>query len=123
MMQPTWDAAVTVDWGGERRLCRLRIGELRALQDATGRGPEEIFNRLRARIYFVDEVRKIMQLGLEGGGLAPQSAMIAVERHVDGRPLTESVTAAMLILAGALWLPEALNDAGKPEGDGETTAN
>ncbi len=121
-MTGTWDAAIDLDWGGERRRFRLGIGELVALQDRVAAGPVEILNRLRDQTWRVADLKETIRLGLEGGGLAPGEAAALVRRYVEGRPLMESVPVAMVVLASALFTPDDLPGKAAGGEEGATTA-
>lgn len=99
--------SIEIEWPDETRKYHLRWGELRELQDKTGRGPWEIFERFATRRFFVDEVREVVRLGLVGGGCAPGTAIQMVRRYVEERPIAESVPMAQAILGAAIMgVPE-----------------
>lgn len=107
--------SIELEWPDETRKYQLRWGELRALQDKTGRGPWEIFERFATRRFFVEEVREVVRLGLEGGGCAPGTALQLVKRYVEERPINESLPMAQAILGAAI--------AGVPDEDLEEVAD
>jgi hypothetical protein len=99
-------ARVETAFGGETRVFRLGIDELRLLQAKTGYGPERLFTRLATGDWFVDDIRETIKLGLEGAGMKPADAHVLVVRYVEKRPLSESIPVAMTALAAALRGPE-----------------
>lgn len=114
--------SVWIDWPDERRKYHLRWGELRALQDETGRGPWEIFDRIATRRFHVQEIREVIRLGLEGGGCASGTALNLVRRYVEERPIAESVPLAQTILGAAIsGVPEEEIET-EGGGAGKTTA-
>lgn len=116
--------AIEIDWPDETHKYWLRWGELRALQDKTGRGPWEIFERFATRKFHVDEVREVVRLGLEGGGCAPGTALQLVKRYVEERPIAESLPMAQAILAAAIMgVPDEDLDKVKENGGKATATN
>ncbi len=101
------DGSVTLDWkDGEDRF-RLRLGEIRILQEKCAAGPLTIHRRLLTGDWYVDDVRETIRLGLIGGGLSSDDAMKKVRRSVDERPLAESVSlAAAVVLAAVVGVPD-----------------
>ncbi len=109
---------IELDWHGGKSSFRLRLGELRALQEKCDAGPMLILDRLRTRVWRVDDVRETIRLGLIGAGMPAPEANKLVELHVDNVPLAESVMLAHAVLASALVAPESVPQ-GKPQA-GET---
>jgi hypothetical protein len=110
------DGLVTLtDWGEEIQF-RLAIGEFRQLQDAINRpraelglpalGPTELFRSLVALNAWLHEVREVLRLGLIGGGMKPDRALVLIKRHVevDGA-YKQSCEMAAAILGRALYGP------------------
>src|SRR5262245_40371087 len=96
---------VTIVWrGGEHPFCIARIGELLALEEACRAGVMEVLRRLESETWRINDVRETIRLGLIGGGMDPERAMVAVKLHVDGNPhgLAPSVLVAHAILAAAI---------------------
>lgn len=97
---------VSLTWPGGHNLFRLRLGELRALQQARDAGPEEIFNRLRAGRWHPDDVIQVIRWGLVGGGEKDAGAAAAmVTPLIDLHPLAEFKLTALAILGHALFGP------------------
>ncbi|WP_018634408.1 gene transfer agent family protein [Neomegalonema perideroedes] len=105
-----------MDWGDGRHRFALPIGRLRELQDKTAVGPYALYRRLLSGDWRVEDLVETLRLGLIGGGLKPPEALTLTRRYVEDRPLLESVTPALSVLAWAL-LPDA--GAGDEEEDGE----
>jgi hypothetical protein len=115
-------AKVDLFFGDGDKSFRLRIGELRELQDKTGAGPLALFRRLIAGEWRVDDLREIIRLGAIGGGMEPLHAADLVKRYVDARPLLESVDPALQIMSAALTgSDEEMPPKGKPEAPAERT--
>lgn len=94
-------AHVTLDWAGKPREFRLAIADLQALQEATDRGPMDIFARLSGGTWTVGEVSAVLTFGLVGGGLPLPQARALVAR-VFVPPLAEHVPIAIKALSAAL---------------------
>lgn len=101
------DARVTLAWFDGEDTFRLGIGEIRALQEKTGAGPDTLRRRLLSGEWFLDDIRETIRLGLIGAGLPSAQAMEKVKRAVDARPLGENVLiAATIITAAVIGVPD-----------------
>jgi hypothetical protein len=100
----TMDGAADLEFGDGTRRYRLAIGQLRELQEKTGRGPIAILARIISGEWFVDEVREPIRLGLIGGGANPIEALRFVERYVDPH-LAEAAQIARAVLGAAVLRP------------------
>lgn len=104
-------------WDGGEHNFRLGIGELRALQQATGVGPTFLMGRVISSQWFVDDLIETVRLGLIGGGMS----------EVEAKRLTNKVfehTDALqrhVVLAATL-LKDTLTGQGEFTPSGETTA-
>jgi hypothetical protein len=108
-------------WPGGAHPFRLRIGELRALQEATGAGPEELFNGLRTGRWRVDHLVQVLRWGLVGGGSKTASeAATLVTPLIDLHPLVEFKLAALAVLGHALLGADPEDAVGEPAGPAET---
>lgn len=109
---------VDLTWpGGEHNFC-LTIELMRALQDKCDAGPAWVLARLGSQRWYVDDIISTIRLGLEGGGMSKEDAAKMVRKHVEDRPLTESVLTAQAILMSALYGGEDE----EPDGAGEPKA-
>lgn len=95
--------AVDITWAGGEHAFLLTIDLLRALQGKCDAGPQFILERLSTRRWLVEDVIETIRLGLEGGGAPKEVARKLVQRHVEDRPLTESVMTAQAILIASLF--------------------
>jgi hypothetical protein len=91
--------------GGEHRFT-LFLGELRALQEATNAGPEELLNRIRFGNWRVDDLGDTIRQGLIGGGMNPEDARRLVAGLLDRHPLLVFKPTAIEVLLSALSGPE-----------------
>ncbi|KTR07334.1 hypothetical protein NS365_04560 [Aureimonas ureilytica] len=82
---------------------RLRIGELRQLQERCNHsGPPVIAGRLQAGQWLVDDVRETLRLGLMGAGTAQDEARKLVDRHVHDGALASNVVLAYSVVMAAI---------------------
>lgn len=89
-------------WDGEHTF-RLRIGELRILQEKCNAGPQTIANRLRDGGWMVDDVREALRLGLIGAGVEQDKARMLVVEHVDNVPLAENLVTAHAVVMASIY--------------------
>lgn len=94
---------VDIKWADGEYPFRLGLGQLRELQEKTNCGPLELFKRLGAGTWRVDDVYETIRIGLIGGGKKPTEALGLVQRYVLERPLVESVQVAQVIIMTCLY--------------------
>ena len=113
---------IRLKWPGGEHSFALRLGELRALQDARDAGPEEIFNRLRTGAWRIDDVIQTLRQGLVGGeGMTPHEAAQRVMEVIELHPLSQFKLTALSVLLHAILGPGD-EEVGKPEGATTETA-
>lgn len=108
-------------FGGEMRLFRLPLGQLRALEKHCGR-LGEVAARLVSGVWGVEDVRQVILLALIGGGVPNERASALVMGYVDTRPLSEHVGLAQEILAAQIAGIAAVQDAASPPRKGASVA-
>lgn len=101
-------------WDGGEHAFRLRIGELRALQSATGVGPLFLLGRITGSQWFVDDIIETVRLGLIGGGMGEVDAKQLVDR-VFGGDNTPAIYKASL-LAVLILKNAVMGEPGDPVG-------
>lgn len=111
--------AKDIIWAGGEHAFELRIDHLRAIQDKCDAGPAFVLQRLSSGQWYVDDVVQPIRLGLVGGGMAMEDARKLVRRHVEDRPLSQSVLTAQAILMLALYGDED-DPVGEAPAGGET---
>ena len=108
-------------WRGGSHQFKFGIGELRALQDETNRGPGEILARLNSGSWWIDDVLSTLTLGLVGGGMDGQEARAVVMRVANegGNDLHMALTASAALSQRLMGNPDEPKDdqPGKPEGE------
>lgn len=109
-------------WEGGEHPFRLGIGELRALQSATGVGPLFLLGRITGSQWFVDDIVETVRLGLIGGGMDPVEA-----KKLTDRVFSENTPALYrsMLLATRVLRDAVMGEPNDPTGDdpsGELTA-
>jgi hypothetical protein len=97
---------ISLEFGDGEHSFALPIGQLRELQDKTGRGPLALLRKIQSGEWFVDDLREVIRLGLIGGGSKAPDANKLVARYFDGGGHIEHYPLAVNILAAALTAPE-----------------
>lgn len=94
---------IVIDFAGEPRVFNLaRLGPRMEYEDLVGRGTQEVLHRLTTGAATFREVREAIRIGLIGGGMEPNRALVLVRRYVDERPRAEAVPLAQHILAAEI---------------------
>jgi len=106
--------SINLMWGGGAHDFALPLGELRALQDATNKGPEELLETLVSRTWRIEDVIQVIKFGLCGGGMDRKDAAPLASNTVEERPYLESSLLAKAIMTVALYGPED-DPLGKPK--------
>lgn len=96
---------LTLTWPGGEHEFALGIGQLRAVQDATNAGPEELLYRMAGGKWRVDDLIAILRLGLEGGGMPKAECGPLVLRMVELHGLIAFRETAYRVLGAALIGP------------------
>jgi hypothetical protein len=96
------DCSITLTWADGDYIFRLKLGQLRELQEKCDAGPAEIYRRCVTHTWRIDDIRETIRLGLIGGGTTPEAALKLVKTYVDDRPLMESVLPAQSIIGAVL---------------------
>lgn len=100
------DGSIELIWPDEPRKFRLRLGELRELQEKCGnRGPMTIANALAMGTWLVDDIVSTVRLGLVGGGMEQGAAAKMVNTHLGDGRLKEGIFVAQAILLAAITGP------------------
>jgi hypothetical protein len=97
------DGSVTRLWGDGEHRFRLRIGELRQLEEKRDSGCLEIWLRLGSGKWRIDDIFEVLRLGLIGGGMAPPLALGLVAKYVTNEDFFAQSLAAREVLAHALF--------------------
>jgi len=96
------DGSAVLTAGGRDWSFRLTVGQWMKLQQSFGGGPQKISGRLGSDEWKIEDVREIIERGLEGGGLPANEARETATQIMDGQPLDTNFRLAMDVL-GAAW--------------------
>lgn len=101
-------------WEGGEHPFALGIGELRALQSATGVGPLFLLGRITGSQWLVDDIIETVRLGLIGGGMTPVDA-----KKLTDRVFTENTPALYrsMLLATRILRDAVMGEPDDPVGD------
>jgi hypothetical protein len=118
----TRDGSIDLIWPDEERTFRLRLGELRELQEKCGnRGPMTIVNALTMGTWLVDDIVQPIRLGLIGAGMSQADAAKLVQTHLGDGRLKEGIFVAQAIVMRAITgPPDEKLDPPKGKGGKET---
>lgn len=127
------DGSITLDWGDGQYRFRLAFGQWAELQEAVNRprvamgapmiGPGELLQAMARGNCWPHEVREVLRLGLIGGGMKSDRALVLVKRYVEQAPWARNNALAGNVLARSMIGPPD-DDVGKetPPADAETSA-
>lgn len=106
---------ILLSWPGGEHEFALRIGELRAIQEKTDAGPQQLLQRMADGQWLIDDLVEIIRHGLIGGGMDGSSARKLVYKVFDLHPLLDLRPVSYAILGAALVGPED-DPVGEPQG-------
>lgn len=97
-------AAADISWAGGDHTFRLGLSEIEELEASTEMSVFLLLGAVSATLPFarLKHYSETIRLGLIGGGMRPMDAKMMVRKHVDERPLAESVALAEAILTAAV---------------------
>jgi hypothetical protein len=107
-------------FGGDDRTFAMPWRELIELQEARDCGPAIVLARLFVGEWRLEDVREVIRLGLQGGGMTPAEATKLVKIHVEGHP--ENIGGEDGLLKLAVAILSAALDGAPDEPLGETSA-
>ena len=99
------DGTIELPWPDAARVYRLRLGELRQLQEKCDAGPLEILARMQAGRWRVDDIYQTIRLGLIGGGMRMDEALRIVDLTIHDGVLGECLLYAIATLNAAITGP------------------
>jgi hypothetical protein len=82
------------------------MGQLRKLEQKRNLSTSEIYERLRSRTWRADDLREVIKIGLEGGGLNVNQADELLLEYFDPFPKLPFVVVALRILEAAFVGPQ-----------------
>ena len=109
------DGSVTLQFGDGEYPFRLAYGQFRELQETVNRprlevgapsiGALNLAEALRTGGAWPSDAREVIRLGLIGGGMKADRALVLVKRYVENKPFYPSMLLAQAILMTALIGP------------------
>lgn len=78
---------------------------VRGLPGDYGSTPAACFRRFNESIWSLDDIERVIELGLIGGGMSRRDAADLVERFVRSRPITDNAATAFSVLATLFMTP------------------
>lgn len=121
-------AQVVINFGDQNYVFALRSREIENLEKATGATVADIAYRVIGMRPSFSDIKNIILLGLEGGGMPPEQAQAMFDRYVDGKPLYQKdnpsspamvaaqvMEAAWFGVAEVLEQPSGKDEAGDPQ--------
>lgn len=109
------DGSVSLAFGGAEHTFRIAFGQWRELQEAINGprlavgepvlGPMSLLRAMLDGNAWPADVREVIRLGLIGGGMKPDRALVLVKRHVEAKPYFEQLPVARTVLQVAMFGP------------------
>jgi hypothetical protein len=96
------DGSAVLSAGGRDWSFRLTVGQWMKLQQSFGGGPQKISGRFSGEDWRIEDVREIIERGLEGGGLSGNEARETATQIMDSQPLDTNYHLAIDVM-GAAW--------------------
>lgn len=121
MSTPNLSAEIVLKWGDGKYLFALKGKQIEHLEKVCGGGIQEIAERLFNRRSRYTDIRKIIELGLEGGGMPPVEVADVMQRFFDGQPLanpadpSSPLATAQAVIAAAFYGMEDVSQPGEAD--------
>jgi hypothetical protein len=126
------DGSIVIEWGGDEYKFRLAIGEMRDLFEFINKprvaigapmiGPMTLLQTLEKGDGWPNEIREIIRLGLIGGGMKTDRALVLIKTLVEppGHLLSAHVVAYKVLMSAISPVEDEENPVGKngPAADG-----
>jgi hypothetical protein len=106
------ECARVIIWAGGKHTFNLNhpwvrnVLSFRGIPGANGNTPAACLSRFDAANYSIDDVERVLELGLIGGRMPEREVDAILDAHVRGKPLAPNVMIAIEVLA-ALFVGEA----------------
>lgn len=119
-MNDTSDCARELEWPGGKHVFDLgrpwvrNVLLVRGLPGQFGDTEAACLRRFHDQVFSTDDVDRLLELGLIGGGLSREEAEKLIDQHVIGKPIAPNAVIAFEILA-ALFV-------GKEQGNADASA-
>jgi hypothetical protein len=96
------DGSAVLKAGGRDWTFRLTVGQWMKLQQTFGGGPNKVSGRFASDDWTIEDVREVIERGLEGGGMPANDARETATQLMDSQPLDANYRLAMDVL-GVAW--------------------
>ena len=106
------DGSVSLQFGDGEYTFRIAFGQWRELQESINKprleigelpiGPMALLRCLLEGNAWPHDVREVIRLGLIGGGMKTDRALVLIKRHVEGAPYFQNMPTARTVLGGPL---------------------
>jgi Phage tail tube protein, GTA-gp10 len=132
------DGSITLPFGDGDYTFRIAFAQWRELQESINRpriemghpviGPAPLVQALLTLSAWPNDVREVIRLGLIGGGMKSDRALVLVKRYVEGKPFFANTLLAGKVVRASMFGPEE-DPVGKepappePEAATETTSS
>lgn len=108
MTKPNLSAEIVLPFGDGEHLFALKWKQIEHLEKLCDASVSEIASRIIGMRPRLADIRNVILLGLEGGGMPPVQALQMVDRYLDGRPIAgigddESPLAVAVKVTSAMW--------------------
>lgn len=108
MAKPNLSAEIVLPFGDGEHLFALKWKQIEHLEKLCDASVSEIASRVIGMRPRLADIRNVILLGLEGGGMPPVQALQMVDRYLDGRPIAgigddESPLAVAVKVTSAMW--------------------
>jgi hypothetical protein len=111
------DTLKPIIWSGGEHIFNLNhpwvrnVLSVRGLPGDYGSTPAACFKRFEQGVFGTDDVERVIELGLIGGGMSRAEAEELVDRHVRTKPVLENSATAFSVLATLFASPDAEQEA------------
>lgn len=98
------ECAREITWAGGKHLFNLNdkrvllMMTVRGLPGQYGNTPAACFKRFEEGIYSIDDIERVIELGLIGGGMSARAANDLLNAHVRQKPLASNAMLAANVL-------------------------
>jgi hypothetical protein len=110
------DGSISLPFGDGDYTFRIAFGQWRELQESINRpriemghptiGPAPLIQLLLTLSAWPHDIHEVIRVGLIGGGMKSDRALVLVKRYVDGKPFFENSFLAGKVLRTAMFGPE-----------------
>lgn len=93
------DTSREITWAGGTHKFDLGRPWVRRVMSYRGPAPAALMARLEAGTYSAEEIERLIELGLIGGGMSERDVDALLDTHVRAKPLAPNVMLASAVLS------------------------